>query len=153
MPVAAHHSSHMSHYILCCRSIGDHCECLIPLGDELVPVEKNVVSSKRVDRATLLLVCNRVAPPFDSIKSLLRLFTYVFSDFCHRNIFALRLFLSIRGIQVTAILLVTCIVLCIDLRLAVLQNRRNFCNIFSILNILVIDANENVYTDSYKRKT
>ena len=119
----------MSDYIVCYRNIGDHCGFLIPLGDEIVPAKKNVVSSKPVDRATLLLVCSRVATPFDTIKSLLRFFTCLFNDFYCRNIFTLRLFRLIRAMQVAAILLVTCFMLYVYLRLAVLYNGRNFWNI------------------------
>ena len=110
----------MSYYIVCYRNIDDHCDFLMSLGDELSPANKNFASSNRVQRATSLLVCNCVAPTLDIIKTIVRLFTCLFNDCYCRNIFTLRLFRLIRAMQVAAILLVTCIVLYVYLRLAVL---------------------------------
>ena len=81
MSVALHHSSHMFQYIVCCRNTGKHCDLLMPLVDELVAANNNIVSRDRVQRATSLLVCNRVAPAFDTFKTIVRLFAYAINDF------------------------------------------------------------------------
>ena len=128
----------MSQYMVCCRNGGNHCDVLMLLGDELVPANKNVVSSNHVDRATSLSVCNGVAPPFGTIRHLLRNVTCLFTHFYCRNIFALRLFRSIRETKVAAILLVTCLCRCLHLRLgSPVKQQKSWLFFQCLLNILV----------------